>query len=381
MERYLNTTLLVALFVSMASGCASRLQQEPALANEPTTGPDMAPAAVPASLPSPPPATELQHNAPETYIVKKGDTLWDIAQTFLDKPWYWPEIWYANPEIKNPHLIYPGDVISLYYVDGKPRLSVNRKFGTTTRKLSPSIHTAKLDEDEIGIPISAIRPFVIRPEIVSEDELATAAHILDSQDARLIYGSHDLVYVHGLNQPAVGERFSVFRPGETLFDPKTGELLGYEAIHVSDAVVTRTGELDTVELQKTVREVLRGDRLLPLTPELEGLYFIPHAPARGTKGEVISIIDALSQSAQYQVAVVNLGFRDKVEPGHVLAIHESGRIVVDRYDANQERPPVFSLPTERIGVMMVFRSFEKVSYALIMESERPVRKGYAVTAP
>ncbi|MGV6815877.1 MAG: LysM peptidoglycan-binding domain-containing protein [Thiotrichales bacterium] len=382
MERYLKIALLAVLYITLASGCASKRPYEPVAAARPVPATDSMPTTAPAAQPAPAPAPrliELQQNAPQTYIVKKGDTLWDIAKTFLDKPWYWPEIWYVNPEIKNPHLIYPGDVISLYYVDGKPRLGVNRTIGM--QKLSPSIRTEKLNEQEIGIPISAIRPFVIRPEVVSEEQLASAPHVLDSQDARLIYGSHDLVYVHGLKHPVVGERYSVFRPGKALLDPETGELLGHEAVHASDAVVTRTGKLATVELEKTVREVLRGDRLLPLTPELEGMYFIPHSPPPGVKGQVISIVDALSQSAQYQVAVVNLGYRDKVEPGQVLAVLESGRTVIDPYDNNRDRPPVFTLPTEQVGLMMIFRSFEKVSYALIMESARPVRKGYTVTAP
>ncbi len=380
MDRTIQRLTSLAAATILITACASRLPPPPQ-----ATPPAVAKAPPPSeTTPSPvsasQPKIELQASAPETYVVKKGDTLWDIAKKFLQKPWYWPEIWQVNPAIKNPHLIYPGDVISLYYVNGQPRLGINRSQNGSTYKLSPSIRTEKLDERDIGIPISAVRPFLIRPEVVSEEELKQAAHILDSREARLIYGNHDQVYVHGLQHPRVGERYSVFRPGKALLDPTTGEPLGFEAMHVSDAQVVRTGRLDTVELQGTVKEVLRGDRLLPLASEMDGLYFVPHAPKQGTQGTVISIVDALSQVAQYQIAVINVGRRNGVHPGHVFEVYEAGRVVSDPYDSKQPGTEL-QLPEEQVGLLMVFRSFEKLSYGLIMESSFPIRKGYKVAAP
>lgn len=320
---------------------------------------------------------ELQPSAPEQYTVKKGDTLWDISAHFLVKPWYWPEIWQVNPEIRNPHLIYPGDVISLYYVNGKPRLGVNRQGD----KLSPSIRTYELEDKDIGVPVHTIRPFLIRPQVVSEEELKRAAHIVDSQENHLIYGSGDKVYARGLDNPMIGSRHSVFRPGKPLLDPVTGEHLGFEATYTSDAEVTRiTGELATIKLHNSVREVLRGDRLLPLEMESNELYFIPHPPPPGTEGRVISFYDALSQVAQYQVVVINLGQNQNIEPGHVFAVNQAGRVIQDVHHREDQRKQI-ALPMERSGTMMIFRSFEKVSYGLIMESELPMRIGDIVTAP
>ena len=216
--------------------------------------------------------------------------------------------------------------------------------------------------------------------MVAEETLDTAPHVLDSREARLIYGSGDEVYVHGLNNAWAGQRFSVFHPGKKLLDPKTGELLGYEAIHASDAELIREGEPATIELQDAVREVLRGDRVLPLDPGPEGYYFIPHAPAPATKGSIVSLFNALSQVAQYQIAVVNLGQRNGMEPGHVLEIRQAGRTITDHFHRGQKDREV-TLPSEPSGLMMLFRTFDKVSYGLIMESDHPIRIGDIVTGP
>ncbi len=369
---------------ALSSGCVGPREiydDKPVVSAKPL----YAPAAPASAAPQRAPAVtvtsdDLQANVPETYVVKKGDTLWGIAKHFLKNPWYWPEIWHSNPDIKNPHLIYPGDVISLYYVNGKPRLGINMKQVPGSTRLQPKIRTYPLDEKDVGIAIQAIKPFLIRPQVVAEETLESAPHVLDSREARLIYGSGDEVYVHGLNNAWAGQRFSVFRPGKKLLDPKTGELLGYEATHASDAELIREGEPATIELQDSVREVLRGDRLLPLDPGPEGFYFIPHAPAPATEGNIISLFNALSQVAQYQIAVVNLGQRNGMEPGHVLEIHQAGRTVTDHFHRDQKDREV-TLPTETSGLMMLFRTFDKVSYGLIMESDHPIRIGDIVTGP
>lgn len=382
-NRVLRPVLPYALSILalIGSGCATTPQPAP----EPAAPPVQDAAPPPAApAPKPVPQAAVKPSAPERYVVKKGDTLWDIATTFLKDPWYWPEIWHVNPQIANPHLIYPGDVITLYYIDGRPYLSVNggprvaAPAGIPTERISPQVRIEPLDRQAAEIPIQAINSFIVRPRVVSKELLEEAPYIVDSEDERLIYGAGDRVYVRGLERDPQTARYSVFRPGDALRDPNTGELLGYEAIHVGEANLVAYGRPSTVVLTDTVREALRGDRLLPVEDHLDR-SFVPHAPSLERDGEVISLFDAISQIGQNQVAVINLGARDGIEPGHVLAVYQAGRSVRDPYAPAARRE--LTLPEERIGVMMVFRSFDKVSYALVMESLRPVQVGDAARQP
>lgn len=331
-------------------------------------------------------SSALRSDAPDRYVVKKGDTLWDISATFLNQPWYWPEIWHVNPEVVNPHLIYPGDVLSLYYVDGQPRIGINRG----DYKLSPTIRSTSLANNE-PISIAGLRPFLIRPSVVTEEQLRGAAHVVGSIDDRMIFGINDDVYVHRLDDSNPGAKYSVFRPSKKLYSPRRPkEVLGYEAIYASDARVIEDGVPATVRLIDNRREVLIGDRVLPLDINPADLQFFPHAPPPSTDGTIISIFDALSGIAQYQVAVVDLGERDCIEPGHVLAVNKDGRDQKDKFHRRM-RPDTniwnigngrnIKLPDEQSGVMLIFRSFEKVSYGLLMETIRPVRVGDTATAP
>jgi LysM repeat protein len=376
---YLSSSLLI--LASLVGGCATSSKtsvEEPAYAPAPDTAQTVATSEA-ATAPAEP-VVELRADAPETYVVQKGDTLWDISARFLKKPWYWPEIWHVNPDIRNPHLIYPGDVLSIYYVDGKPMLAVNG-YGAGDYRLSPQIRTEALDSESDRFPIQALRAFLLRPQVVAEEELKNAAHIVDSQDKRLIYGTGDTLYARGLSDTSIGSRYSVFRPGRALTNPDNGkEVLGYEAIYASDAEVVRDGDPSTVVLEESVREVLRGDRLLPLEANPADMGFYPHEPPASTNGQIISLFDALSGIANYQVAVINLGKRNGIEPGHVLAVNQAGRVVNDAYHGKDQSRTV-KLPDEQSGLMMVFRSFEKVSYGIIMESERPIRIGDLTVSP
>ncbi len=323
---------------------------------------------------------EFRASAPEQYTVVPGDTLWDLSSRFLVQPWYWPEIWYVNPQIQNPHLIYPGDVITLFYVGGKPYLTVGggpRIAGA--ERLSPKVRSEDIDQSIYSIPIQAIQQFIIRPRIVSEETLKNAPYIVGSQEERLAFGAGDRVYIRGLDENT-HNKFSVFRPGDAFYDPKTEELLGYEAIMVGDGEIVRLDDPATFDLSQTQREALRGDRLLPIDFSDLDTEFVPHAPSEEMYGSIISLFDAISQVGTFQVVTLNLGDRDGIEKGHVLAVNQAGRVIADPFEKPGSLVDV-QLPEENAGVAMVFRTYEKVSYALIMETTRPIQIGDSVVNP
>lgn len=382
-----TTAIALSLF---ASGCASNsapVKPQSKMA-EPIAEQQKASAAVFEAQPAlePEPVLELKSTAPDQYVVVKDDTLWGIASHFLKDPWYWPEIWHVNPQVENPHLIYPGDVLTLFYVDGKPYIQVGggprvngaSGSGSMTR-LSPQVRVEALDQEADQLPIQAIQQFITRPRVVSKEELDSAPYVLSAQDDRLIYGSGDRVYVRSLEALSEGERYSVFRPGKALIDPITNEWLGFEAILVADATVLKVGDPSTVLLEHNEREALKGDRLLPLDEEQDRAFF-PRAPEQDVNGLIISLFDAISQIGQHQVAVLNVGSRNGIEKGHVLAVHQAGRVVHDPY-ARKGQSKAVVLPSEKAGVMMVFRAFNKVSYALIMDATRPMHVGDIVQPP
>ena len=320
---------------------------------------------------------EFKASAPEQYTVVPGDTLWDLSNHFLVQPWYWPEIWYLNPQIENPHLIYPGDVITIFYVGGKPYLTVGD--GPRVTKLSPKVRGEDIDAQTYGIAIPAIQQFIIRPRVVSEETLDSAPYILSSIEERLAFGAGDRVYARGFNGELQGQ-YTVFRKGESLHDPKTDELLGFEAIIVGDGEIIRTDDPATFDLTQTKREALRGDRLLPVNFGEVDTEFVPHAPPADTHGHVISLFDAISQVGTFQVVTLSLGERNGIQKGHVLDINQAGRVVADPFEKPGSLIDV-ELPEETAGRAMVFRTFEKVSYALIMETSRSIQVGDSATSP
>ncbi len=320
---------------------------------------------------------ELKASAPEQYTVVPGDTLWDLSNRFLVQPWYWPEIWYLNPQINNPHLIYPGDVISIFYVGGKPYLTVGD--GPRVTKLSPKVRDEDIDAQVYGIPIPAIQQFIIRPRVVSEETLDSAPYILSSIEERLAFGAGDRVYARGFSGEPQGQ-YTIFRKGEALHDPKSDELLGFEAIIVGDGEIIRGGDPATFDLTQTKREALRGDRLLPINFGEIDTEFVPHTPPAGTNGYVISLFDGITQVGTFQVITISLGQRDGIEKGHVLDINQAGRVVADPFEKPGSLVDV-ELPEESAGRAMVFRTFEKVSYALIMETTRSIQVGDSATSP
>ena len=305
---------------------------------------------------------ELADNHPQKYVVQKGDTLWGISEKFLKSPWLWPNVWYANPQVKNPHLIYPGDSIVLVYIDGKPQLRIDR--GRPHVKLTPSGRTIPLNRPIPTIGLAAIRPFLTKHQIVDKDTLKKAPYILRGVGEHLITGSGDKVYVRGQKSDKHSD-FLVVRKGQVYRDPKTKEILGYEAKYIGDSAMVRYGDPATHLLSHTTREVLIGDRLIKFNKTVYNDNFIPHPPKLDVKGNIIAVMEGLTQIGQHQVVVINKGKRDGMEVGHVLAIYQKGATVKDTV-TNQKKQ--VTLPDERAGLLMVFRTFDKLSYALILKA-------------
>jgi len=326
---------------------------------------------------------------PRQYTVKKGDTLWGISNLFLQDPWYWPEIWQKNNQITNPHLIFPGDVLTLVYVNGQPQMLVNdaqhkavQQSSETgdlpVRKLSPKIRTESLQASIPSIPGDAIRQFLSKPRVVTKEQLEKAPRIIASDGHHLIIGYGDRVYVRGeIDKERV--RFSIFRPGDALKDPITNELLGYEAKYTGDLHISTYGDPATGDITFSEREILIGDRLLPEDKsKLENLFF-PHIPDREVDAQVISLYDALFGVAQYQILVINKGERDGMEVGHLLATFTQGGVIHDHLDIRRSK--LITLPDERSGLIMIFKTFDRVSYALTLQSRRVIHRDDAVHTP
>jgi len=318
----------------------------------------------------------LNPNHPQKHVVVKGDTLWDISGLFLKYPWHWPDIWQVNPQIKNPHLIYPGDILTLVYRDGKPVLELTR--GPTAYKMSPEIRELALERAIPTIPLDALRPFLSRPSVVAADVLDNAPYIVSGSDERLISAEGDRVYVRHANAED-GNEYSVFRGGEVYHDPETKELLGYEAIFAGDAWLSNVADISTALLRETNREVLIGDRLLPVVDEEEfAATFYPRTPETEVDGSIISVYDGVSQIGQYQIVVLNRGAREQLEVGHVVSIYKAGELVRDI--VSEEPNDMVKLPDEYAGVAMVFKTFEKVSYAIVMKATRAIHVGDSLRA-
>jgi len=376
---------------------------------------------------------KLQDNAPDQYVVVKGDTLWDISGRFLKDPWRWPQIWKMNrAEIKNPHWIYPGDLIVLDRSGKEPRLSLVKgdKGGMETVKLSPGVRATEIGNHAIPpIPVRVIHPFLSQPSVVAKGALDDAPFILGSNVERVVLGSGDDAFATG-GKPGV-TRWNVLRPGKTLKDPETGEVLGYEVEYLGDARTLTEGAPQKIRITQSVREILPKDKLVEADNSTTFEY-LPHSPEGRIRGRIISAYGSLSDSGRYQTVVINRGSRDGLEPGHVLAVYREGQAVTltrdekDRmawvneksagipdggawlysdvrclkedgkatYDQivdvrnsfrstclGNSSDRAVKLPDDRSGLVMVYRVYDRASYALIMQSEGPVYLLDAVKNP
>ncbi len=344
---------------------------------------------------------QLKPDHPERYTVVKGDTLWDISARFLNSPWHWPKIWKINESIKNPHLIYPGDVVVLRMVDGKPELSVLRKETVSTAasalpslpesaktpepaaapkdgrtvKLSPQIHSEPLEAAIPTIQPNTIMPFLTRPLVVGADELEQAGYITTGLDDRIALGNGSQFYARGLKEDSA-EYYQVVRQGKPIYHPETGELLAYEAVYLGNAQRLETGDPSKLVVTEVKQEIIPTDRLLeaPKKPSLP--YYYPHAPKTQVEGRIVSALNAVAEIGPYAVVGITLGAREGIEEGNVLRIM--------RHVGNHKDPVTrerYKLPDEESGLVMVFRTYEKMSYALVMTATRPVHMLDAVITP
>ncbi|MGI3129010.1 LysM peptidoglycan-binding domain-containing protein [Halopseudomonas pachastrellae] len=302
---------------------------------------------------------------PDTYTVVKGDTLWDISGRFLRLPWKWPEIWHANPQISNPHLIYPGDVISLVYIDGQPRLMVNRGAGGAI-KLSPQARVKPIAEAIPTIPLDAINAFLRAGRIVEDASvIENAPYVIGGEAESVVLGAGNKVYARGdfsANVPA----YEFYRRGKTYINPETGEFLGIHLQEIGNGNVAAVeGDIATLNVTRSRQEVLVDDRLLESEERAVASTFFPSEPSQEINGLIMDVPNGVTQIGQYDVVLIDKGERDGLTVGNVLAIYKTGEVVRDR--VMNER---VQLPAERAGLLMVFRAYDKMSYGIVLQASR-----------
>ncbi len=337
------------------------------------------------ALPAKADELQLKENAPDTYVVRGGDTLWDISGQFLESPWRWPEIWNLNrDQIKNPHWIYPGDVIALDKSGVNPRLRLLRDGvevanggAAGAEKYDPRIRAEALESGAIpSIRASDIEPFLSKPLFIQEGALENAPAVVASEDNRVIAGKGSIAYIEGLDGDK-GRDWHIYRPGRLLRDPEDERVvLGYEAVYVGDAHVKRFGNPATVDIVRSKFEINRGDRLINAEQETFSAY-VPHAPDKLIKARIVSAYNSVNEVAQNSIITINRGKKHGMEVGHVLAAYRDGLWV----DSELEPRKKIKLPDERVGLIFVFRIFENVSYALVLQSTRQFNLGDVVQSP
>ena len=325
----------------------------------------------------------LADNAPDSYVVKRGDTLWAISKVFLRDPWYWPEIWQVNPQIQNPHLIYPGDTLRLVFIDGQPQIMLQR--GDAAR-VQPRVRSEPLDTAITTIPYATVAAFMSKPSVLDREQIKHAPYLLATRDLHVVMSEGDTLYARGFTDPAeLGSHYNVVRVGEALIDPDDKRVLGYDGIFTGSGHVTRQGDPTTLIMTESSQESRAGDKLIAGGVDVP-LDFIPSAPRTTTNGRIISVSHGVSIIGQYEVVVVNRGARDGLAPGNVLGVFDTGPIVRDTdkkgfFNLDKLGAQKVALPSERTGTFMVFKTFDNISYGLIMEATNLIRVGDKVQNP
>lgn len=323
------------------------------------------------ALPATADDVQLQENHPDRYVVVKGDTLWGISGRFLKNPWLWPKVWKMNrAQIKNPHLIYPGDVVVLDTSSGQPQLRLLRE----TVTLQPGIREEALEKEAIPtIAPNIIAPFLSQPLVIENGELEGATSIISGQENRVVLSPGVKIYADKIEEND-GLFWHVYRSGNPFIDPETKETLGIEAVYLGDAKVLKYGEPATAEIARAKEEIFIGDKLVP-APETLFTSFVPRAPEEQVKGQIMTVYSGVAEAGPNSIVTINRGSTNGLEQGHVLAINRLGKLIknpnIKNGKAAKDAPPI-KLPDERIGLLMVFRTFDRVSYGLIMQASEPV---------
>lgn len=316
----------------------------------------------------------LRDDAPDRYTVVRGDTLWDISARFLRHPWQWPDIWQVNPQIRNPHLIYPGDSVYLYYENGQPRLGLER--GRDVVRLSPEARSMPRREAIPPLPLETVQPFLTAHRIVDRAMLESKLpYVVAGDDRRLVSGAGDHVYARGeIDRQG---RLGIYREGERYHDSESGEFLGQELESVGQARwVSGEDDIVMLEVVSARQEVLDGDLLLPLESFTLPIEFQPRPPVRFVDGRILSVPGGVRFIGRLQVVAIDRGSHDGLRPGHVLAVEQRGELVSDPVTDESLR-----LPGVEAGLVMVFRAYDRMSYALVMRASRTLSVGDRVHSP
>ncbi|WP_027858521.1 LysM peptidoglycan-binding domain-containing protein [Marinobacterium jannaschii] len=314
----------------------------------------------------------LREDHPQEYVVVKGDTLWHISGRFLQTPWRWPELWDINSQIDNPHLIYPGDVIQLVWVNGKPKLKLKRGMV----KLMPKARVTSLQQAIPAIPLRDIIAFLQENRVLEDDLYTRSPYVLGANNERIIAGAGDRVYARGelLDE---SPRQTIYRAAGEYYDPETEEFLGYELLKIADVVVAdKKADVLTLDVRRSHKEIRILDRVVPTEEERIQSLFHPAPAPEKSEAKVLSVLGGVNDGGQFNVVAFNLGQREGLEPGHVFSIYRRGERIKDPVTRE-----LITLPEERSGLMMVFRSFEKVSYGLVLHSSNVVSVGDSLREP
>lgn len=344
---------------------------------------------------------ELKDGHPQKYFVKEGDTLWDIASLYLESPWQWPEIWYRNEQVENPHLIYPGDVLTVIYVQGQPQIVVNNEAEpapetaktehqalTSSKetvvepgvvKLSPRIRERPINASIPAIPLESIQSYLTNTRVISFERLDSAPHIIAAEDKRIIAGKDDIIYARDKkgDWETLYANYGVYRAGEEYIDPDTGVSLGFEALALGNAKVLGTnGEVATLRVSDATEEIRINDKLVASEERRVEAVFYPKGPQKKVQAKIIRVFNSISHVGRHDVVVINRGKDEGLEEGHVLSVMQAGEIVRDR--VNDE---FVELPAGNAGLIILFRTFDRVSYGVVLKSRRAMAIGDYVTNP